>query len=69
MPMAFGGATGLAFMRGEIDHSEFEARLAIELESAGAARELVAMRAAVDHRAVALVRALRSTGVLDGFPA
>lgn len=59
LPIAFGGATGLAFMRGEIDHDEFEARLSVELASVGAARELVAMRAEVDHRAVELVRLLR----------
>lgn len=59
LPIAFGGETGMAFMLGEIDHNEFEARLAVELASTGAARELVAMRAEVDHRAVDLVRTLR----------
>lgn len=58
VPTAFGSPAGHDFMCGRLDHDGFAGAIA-DLVGAAAALELVAMRAEVDHDAVALVRAVQ----------
>lgn len=56
---AFGGAIGRDFVCGRLDHVGFAAALAELIDCESAANEFVAMRAAIDHEAVALVRSVQ----------
>lgn len=60
LPTAFTSSAGHEFVCGRLDHDGFAMALAVLLDNEAAAVEFLAMRATVDHEAVALVRSVQA---------